>query len=53
VRDPYKMTDKITVLCILTFTFLEGRQENKTTLKKRQQAFPWSSCFSYFITFCS
>jgi hypothetical protein len=40
VRDPYKMTGRIMVLCILTFIFLESRQENKMTLKKRQQAFP-------------
>jgi hypothetical protein len=44
VSHPYKTTDRISVLYILTFTFLDTRQEDKLLRTEWQQAFPNFVC---------
>jgi hypothetical protein len=54
VSHPYKTTGRIMVLCILTFTFLDSRREDKRLWTEWQHTFPEfsllliSSCMQFW-----
>jgi hypothetical protein len=54
VSHPYKTAGRITVLCVLTFTFLDSRREDRRLWTQWQQAFPEfsllliSSCMQFW-----